>query len=158
MANPPPLNVRVRFPTHTPPTDASITIRFVEVEHAKRYYDYLTKTHIRFHEQYNLRASRREKSITMRLPTRFNGISASVRCKGFFFTVSEGYIGFAQDWVRTLKLWSFLEESSTEVFVMRDWFQHPSVVEILDPDRERRRGKGAELGPVKNNYLERRLD
>jgi hypothetical protein len=146
-----PLGVDINFPTFDRKTgvkesDALITITFNEADHAGRYYDYLTETHQSFHQKYSLKAARRgRRAIEMRLPSFFGSASASARCSGFLFSTDKKDEDYVDEWVSVLKLWAFFPGSRTEVFVTRDWYNYPALVDILLPPasgKRKARAKG----------------
>lgn len=122
------LEVNVTFPAINPPSDASVSIRFPELDQAKWYHDYITKKS--FHSINNLQSRRRDNTVSVRLPSRFTRISESVHYDGFYFTVSDKKL--AQDWVENMLVWRLLPESSAnpnqaQLGVIRNWSEDPGV-------------------------------
>ncbi|KAM7211627.1 hypothetical protein V8F06_012980 [Rhypophila decipiens] len=126
------LEVHVTFPVINPPSDASVSIRFPEPEQAFWYHGYILSKP--FHATNNLQSRRRENTVTVRLPSRFTKITASVRCEGFYFTVSDKRL--ADEWVANMLVWQLLPEytlgpNQTQLAVVRNWSHSPTISPYL---------------------------
>ncbi|KAM7204705.1 hypothetical protein V8F20_003489 [Naviculisporaceae sp. PSN 640] len=122
------LEVQVTFPVINPPSDASVSIKFPEPEQAQWYYGYiLSKPFVSANRLY---PKHRDNSVTVRLPSRFTRISASTRCDGFFFTVTDRKL--ADDWVANMLVWRAFPEytinpNHTQIGVVRNWSHDPII-------------------------------
>jgi hypothetical protein len=146
------LEVHIKFPTFDPPTDAYISIGFPELRQAKWYHQHIKGTAL--HHEQNLLSQRKDRMVSVRLPSRFTQISASSKCDGFYFTVSDE--GLAEQWVASLVVWKFLQGSKTQLYVTRNWAQDPNVEKLLrdcptELPRDRQRDRPKEPGRAQNS-------